>query len=452
MKAKKVLAMLMASAMIMGTSVTAFAATATTGDVTVKGLVKENTKVEIFKVVSADNNVNNWVVEEWAKDYVEINENNEYVFDWKELYAHLPETATEDATTSTGTATFDELALGGYVVKATSLVTGSVTVYNVMGTENYTYDETTHLMKGEDATVYAKNTTIPVDKSSDDNFIAKGQTVTFTVTTTFPSFTDEEMDLKPAPSYKLIDIPDGLKITGVTSVTIGDDTISGITGAYDTTPGKEDNYVIDLSSEIKEANFGQTVTVTYTAEVTSAEGYSNTANFIKNDKEIGEDTDKGYTAILNVKKLGEGEETLSGAVFNVYVGDKKEGKLLYFTGSNGVYELADSTTPGAITDITTIADGTVQVKGLAEGKYFFDEKEAPEGYSINTDGVKFEITKEAAEVAEDNIEMSKNLVDTKLASLPSTGGIGTTIFTIGGCAIMVTAAGLYFATRKKTEK
>lgn len=248
MKAKKVLAMLMASAMIMGTSVTAFAATATTGDVTVKGLVKENTKVEIFKVVSADNNVNNWVVEDWAKDYVDINENNEYVFDWKELYAHLPETATEDATTSTGTATFDELALGGYVVKATSLVTGSVTVYNVMGTENYTYDETTHLMKGEDATVYAKNTTIPVDKSSDDNFIAKGQTVTFTVTTTFPSFTDEEMDLKPAPSYKLIDIPDGLKITGVTSVTIGDDTISGITGAYDTTPGKEDNYVIDLSS------------------------------------------------------------------------------------------------------------------------------------------------------------------------------------------------------------
>lgn len=452
MKAKKVLAMLMASAMIMGTSVTAFAATATTGDVTVKGLVKENTQVEIFKVISADANVNNWVVEDWAEDYVEINENNEYVFDWNGLYAHLPETATDTATTSTGTANFDELALGGYVVKATSLVTGSVTVYTVMGTENYTYDATTHLMKGEDATVYAKSTTIPVDKSSDDNFIAKGQTVTFTVTTTFPSFTDEEMDLKPAPSYKLIDIPDGLKITGVTSVTIGDDTISGITGAYDTTPGKEDNYVIDLSSEIKEANFGQTVTVTYTAEVTSAKGYSNTANFIKNDKEIGEDTDKGYTAILNVKKLGEGEETLSGAVFNVYVGDKKEGEPLYFTGSNGVYELADSTTPGATTDITTIADGTVQVKGLAEGKYFFDEKEAPEGYSINTDGVKFEITKEAAEVAEDNIEMSKNLVDTKLASLPSTGGIGTTIFTIGGCAIMVTAAGLYFATRKKTEK
>ncbi|MCI9338382.1 MAG: LPXTG cell wall anchor domain-containing protein [Lachnospiraceae bacterium] len=42
--------------------------------------------------------------------------------------------------------------------------------------------------------------------------------------------------------------------------------------------------------------------------------------------------------------------------------------------------------------------------------------------------------------------------NTKLASLPSTGGIGTTLFTVGGCAIMIIAAGLFFATRRKAEK
>ena len=42
--------------------------------------------------------------------------------------------------------------------------------------------------------------------------------------------------------------------------------------------------------------------------------------------------------------------------------------------------------------------------------------------------------------------------NTKLASLPSTGGIGTTIFTIGGCAIMIAAAALYFVNRRKSEE
>lgn len=43
------------------------------------------------------------------------------------------------------------------------------------------------------------------------------------------------------------------------------------------------------------------------------------------------------------------------------------------------------------------------------------------------------------------------LNDTKLSALPSTGGIGTTIFTIAGCVIMIAAAGLFFASRKKSD-
>lgn len=41
--------------------------------------------------------------------------------------------------------------------------------------------------------------------------------------------------------------------------------------------------------------------------------------------------------------------------------------------------------------------------------------------------------------------------NTKLSTLPGTGGIGTTIFTIGGIVIMITAAGLFFANRRKNS-
>ena len=49
------------------------------------------------------------------------------------------------------------------------------------------------------------------------------------------------------------------------------------------------------------------------------------------------------------------------------------------------------------------------------------------------------------------ILMKDQLNDTKLSALPSTGGIGTTIFTIAGCVIMIAAAGLFFASRKKSD-
>ena len=81
---------------------------------------------------------------------------------------------------------------------------------------------------------------------------------------------------------------------------------------------------------------------------------------------------------------------------------------------------------------------------------------APDGYSINTNDVAFAMieTKNATVV---NGVVAKNpekiyMEDTKLTQLPSTGGIGTTIFTIAGCAIMVAAAGLFFASRKRTSK
>lgn len=141
--------------------------------------------------------------------------------------------------------------------------------------------------------------------------------------------------------------------------------------------------------------------------------------------------------------------------------------------------------------VTTANAGQMYITGLDEGIYYLQERKAPGSYSVNTNIYKIEIKatyvtstdkKVAGQLASWTIKVDNMTVateqgktstftvnqgtivndattvngtdiqNTKLASLPSTGGIGTTIFTIGGCAIMIIAAALFFASRRKYTK
>ena len=144
-----------------------------------------------------------------------------------------------------------------------------------------------------------------------------------------------------------------------------------------------------------------------------------------------------------------------------------------------------------------IPDGYLKFTGLDAGEYTLQETKAPEGYSLNpveipvnieaeynTDGTlkTYKITVDGTVIENDGKKVSiytaeykkddttgemeidpnkkpnhensntQEIPNTKIIGLPSTGGIGTTIFTVGGCAIMIIAAGLYFATRRKSAK
>ena len=70
-------------------------------------------------------------------------------------------------------------------------------------------------------------------------------------------------------------------------------------------------------------------------------------------------------------------------------------------------------------------------------------------YTITIDGTTVESwVKPATGTADATINML-TVMNTKLIALPSTGGIGTTIFTVAGCGIMIAAAFFFFASRKK---
>ena len=122
--------------------------------------------------------------------------------------------------------------------------------------------------------------------------------------------------------------------------------------------------------------------------------------------------------------------------------------LRFIKLGDGIYKLALADNEATSTDTLVAVNGTLTVKGLDEGTYWFEETKAPEGYSINVDGASATIK----ESKDKNVTVPTSLKDTKLSALPSTGGIGTTIFTIAGCLIMVAAAGLFFASRKRTNK
>lgn len=203
-------------------------------------------------------------------------------------------------------------------------------------------------------------------------------------------------------------------------------------------------------------------------------------NYTKDSKVSGNDVkgtieEKTYTYsfdldnfLTKTNEKGDVTADLAGAKFGLYTDEQC--KTLYkneFNRSN------DDTKDGFY---FTGKDGKLSIKGLEAGTYYLKELAAPNGYSVNTHVFEIEIgatyaqantsgkdegqlenwtltvDKQKVTVDEDNNPNGFVIKNTKLSSLPSTGGIGTTIFTIGGCAIMVAAAGLFFASRRKANK
>ncbi|MBQ7093634.1 MAG: LPXTG cell wall anchor domain-containing protein, partial [Clostridia bacterium] len=143
----------------------------------------------------------------------------------------------------------------------------------------------------------------------------------------------------------------------------------------------------------------------------------------------------------------DGEEELDGATFKLYKATKetvenkevytKTGEAIDLIEIEGGYAVADSTAEVMVTDINV---GHAVIKGLGNGDYCFEETVAPEGYNKLPSVVGFTINNENhAEI---------EVVNQSGATLPGTGGVGTTMFYVLGSVMMIGAAVL-LVTKKK---
>lgn len=480
-KMKKILAVILSLAMVLGMSMTAFAAKAG-ATLEVKGLATyAKQKVDIYEIYRLDDNDNAWVAADWTKDTGVTPDNladSNVISALRTAALKTKATATEESKElSTGkfasNVNFTGLQAGAYLVIVTDPT--NKTEYSTMVAKTYKYDEKNNLIAPLNASVVAKADKYHTGKEADKTNIEVGDLVTYKVKTTVPYQEVKPNGQKLVTEFKVSDNLTGATfyLTGeavkgtaaVNTITVNGATVPGFEKLSETLNGQS-AFELNLMDLVKDDNTyaGQEVVITYTALV-------NKANLVENNATSTQDpngtTTKTYSGNATITKYEVNTtNVLKGAEFVVYRINKETNKKEYavidnegwITGEWTAETTKDVVPAGLGSTLTTADDGTVTVKGLKAGDYYFKEVVAPDGYSISNTDIAFTMAETTDKttgvvtgVAPTQPELIK-MYDSKLSALPSTGGMGTTLFTIAGCAIMVAAAFFFFTSRKKANK
>ena len=391
------------------------------------------------------------------------------------------ETATATATAvSDGSAlTFKELPYGYYVVTTTQ---GDLAI---------SVDSTM-----PNVTIVDKNSSTPKDltktatATGTDKSFSIGDTVTYTVRFKTSNYDGAGKDAKKIVSYTIEDtLPKFLSNVNVTSIIVdndGDDTTLGdqhnVTAPFDDDKKIVIKWYDEATNQFLYDN-GATITITYTAVVTekaTIDGAGNTNKVTVTWTTEGNKPGSGkldkeetiYTYAIALKKVNNEGKALSGAVFEFpfYVEVDAD--------TDGAYIYAGTTDKEGLTNrITTPASGVIVVKGVKAGTYEITEVKAPDGYNKLTGTVTVEAkktgqisthttvyldengnitdteTEKEVKVVIDNIAATVLVVVNKAGTvLPSTGGMGTTIFYVLGSALVLGAVVLLVTKKRMSTK
>ena len=190
-----------------------------------------------------------------------------------------------------------------------------------------------------------------------------------------------------------------------------------------------------------------------------------------------------YTYSIKLEKKDMDGNALAGAKFRLYRDDDMTDEVLLTKDAiTGFYYPANAGAAGV--EIDTGTESSFLIKGLEQGVYFLKETATKAGYYLPKDGFEIVLTGEgnaikdriltgklaatstftAIDATADSTLIDSATVDPAAVNqldivlknssqpiLPSTGGMGTALFTFGGVALMVLAAGLTIYMRKRKE-
>ena len=463
---KKLFAALLAAALVLAMTVPAFAETnATKGSITIDGTVSGETYTiyRMFKLDSynAESNTYSYTVESAWEGFFKTGAGGNYItLDGQ----NHPTWTAADENDSTTVAAFAKAALAwakqkGIQSAGTQEGNGSSITFSNLDLGYYLVDSSLGALCGlnttnPDATIKEKNEKPEIKKEvqtsagdwGSENNAKIGDTVEYKVEIKVADGA-QKYTVTDTMSKSLTFNNSSLKVTANDAVTT-DYTLTPTTNGF--TLELPESYVSTLTK-------GTTILVTYNATLNKDAvidgdgntnevklGYGNHQNTVPSKV-----TTKSYQFDL-VKVDGTTNKLLDGAEFELADG---ETKLSFVKDDAGNYRVATTGDEGATTTIT-VKGGKVNIYGLAGKAYTLTEIKAPDGYNklvtsetVNlADGSKTHATFDA-DVYKDGGVVVKNNAGTVL---PSTGGMGTTLFYVIGGGLMV-AAVVLLVTKKRME-
>lgn len=463
---KKLFAALLAAALVLAMAVPAFAETnATKGSITISNTVKDETYTiyRMFKLDSynAESNTYSYTVEpSWKPFFQDGVAGSEYITLDRQNHPTWNAAKSQDS----DKADFAKLALKWATenkvppAAESQTSTGSDVIFSHLDLGYYLVDSSLGALCGlnttnPDVTITEKNGQPTIEKQ-----VKNGDTWGTTNDAKIGDTVEYKVEIKVADGAQTYTVYDTMS-TGLTfnsgslKVTAND----VVTTDYTLTPTTNGFTLVLPETYVSTLTKGTTIMVTYNATLNKDAvidgdgntnevklGYGNHQNTVPSKV-----TTKSYQFDL-VKVDGTTNKLLDGAEFELADG---ETKLSFVKDANGNYRVATTGEKGTTTTIT-VKNGKVNIYGLAGKTYTLTETKAPDGYNklvtpetVNlTDGSKASATIESETYVDGGVVVKNNAGTV----LPSTGGMGTTLFYVIGGGLMV-AAVVLLVTKKRME-